>query len=509
MTNIAISSGHGKYVPGAVDILDEHKEAVRVVDKVAEFLKSSGTGVKTFEDTTSKTQNENLNTIVNWHNKQSRDLDVSVHFNCYEHTSKPMGTECLYVTQADLADDVAEAMAKSGGFIDRGPKKRTDLYFLNNTSKPAILLEVCFVDSTADVDLYNKNFDSLCGAIAQSISGQDVAPIPPQPPERVPVSQRPTLRQGDEGSDVLDMQRMIPNFSGEFDGDFGPTTLDNVMRYQRTRGLGTDGICGPETWQALYDHKLPVPPPPRPPSALTAEQEAAITRIANESKIADYNWKDRGVAPTGYTQGMALSFGQSYLRLQGEHPAAVEMAKARTSSDKDVLNLWRAQFDALHMSNERAGDDVLRHLYAFMLGSGMRESSGQYCCGRDQSASNVTSDTCEAGAFQTSYNASNATKPEFDDLMDEYLDGRSIGYIDAWSEGVSCSAADWQNYGSGRGAEFQRLCKEQPAFSAETHALTLRNLCNHYGPVIRFEVELRADAEQMFQAVQDYMDSVA
>jgi len=244
----------------------------------------------------------------------------------------------------------------------------------------------------------------------------------------------------------------------------------------------------------------------QPPGALTAEQQMAVMRIANESDIADYSWPDRGVAPTGYTQGMALSFAQTYKKLKANHPAAVEMAKARTSSDKDVFNEYSDEFEDLDMSNERAGVDALRHLYAFMLGSGMRESSGQHCCGRDQSASNVESDTCEAGAFQTSYNASNASDPQFDNLMDEFLAGLHPGYLDAWSEGVSCSSSDWDNYGSGRGEEFQRLCKEAPAFSAETHGLTLRNLCNHYGPTVRHEVELRADADEMFQAVQDYMD---
>src|SRR5262249_19089433 len=160
------------------------------------------------------------------------------------------------------------------------------------------------------------------------------------------------------------------------------------------------------------------------------------------------------------------------------HPAAIEMAKARTSSDKDVFNVYRDDFNRLAMSNESAGAETLRHLYAFMLGSGMRESSGQHCCGRDQSASNYDSTTCEAGAFQTSYNASGASNPEFDNLMDEYLAGLSPGYLEAWSEDVSCSSEDWANYGSGRGEDFQRLCKNAPAFSAESHGLTLRNLSN-------------------------------
>jgi hypothetical protein len=204
---------------------------------------------------------------------------------------------------------------------------------------------------------------------------------------------------------------------------------------------------------------------------------------------------------------MALSFAQTLKKLLANHPAAVEMAKARTNSDKDVFDVYRDEFDALGMSNERAGVDTLRHLYAFMLGSGMRESSGQHCCGRDQSADNYDSETCESGAFQTSYNASNASNPEFDHLMDEFTAGLHPGYLDAWSEGVSCSSSDWESYGSGRGREFQELCKNQPAFSAETHALTLRNLCNHYGPVIRGEVELVRAADTMFRAVQEYLEA--
>jgi hypothetical protein len=393
---------------------------------------------------------------------------------------------------------------------------------------PAQLIEVCFVNAHGDVNLYQQHFEDICRAITESIGDTVIGTEPPpsgerppgpeEPPERpdwpqwpsrpedIPVEDRPTLRQGDHGDDVLDLQRMLPRFPGEFDGDFGPVTENAVLNYQASRGLEVDGICGQQTWQALYDHKLPIPPPPVPPGALTPEQQEVITRIANGCEIADYSWDDRGVAPTGFTQGMALSFAQTYKKLKAGHPAALEMAKARTNSEKDVFDLWREEFEDLDMPNESAGADALRHLYAFMLGSGMRESSGRHCEGRDQSASNVASDTAEAGAFQTSYNAHTASDPEFDDLMDEYLKGLSPGYEEAWSEGVSCSADDWDCYGSGRGFEFQELCKNAPAFSAESHGLTLRNLCNHYGPVIRFEVELKIEADQMFKLVQDYVE---
>ena len=122
----------------------------------------------TYHDNVSKSQSENLNKIVDFHNSQTRDLDVSVHFNAYQTTDKPMGCECLYVSQATLAKDVVDAICKASGLENRGPKKRTDLFFLNNTNEPAVLIEVCFVDSLADSELYERNFDDICSAISHA-----------------------------------------------------------------------------------------------------------------------------------------------------------------------------------------------------------------------------------------------------------------------------------------------------------------------------------------------------
>jgi N-acetylmuramoyl-L-alanine amidase len=169
--NIVISSGHSKEVRGASCYIDEVDEARRVVDQVVRYLAKLGVDARPFHDDTSSTQSENLEAIVAFHNSHVRDLDVSIHFNAYTETTKPMGCEVLYVTQAELASDLANAMAKYAGFLNRGAKKRTDLYFLNNTEEPAVLVEVCFVDSSADVELYKQNFDVLCRAIAVVASG--------------------------------------------------------------------------------------------------------------------------------------------------------------------------------------------------------------------------------------------------------------------------------------------------------------------------------------------------
>lgn len=179
-SRIVISSGHGKYVRGASGILDEVDEARLVVAQLAKELEQRGIDVVTFNDDVSRSQNENLNRIVDFHNSKARDLDISVHFNAYEQVSKPMGTEVLYVTQSTLAGMLSAAIA-SVGFIDRGPKKRTDLFFLNNTSMPAVLLEVCFVDSEADADIYKAQFDLICDSIADVLGGDEGTITPPAP----------------------------------------------------------------------------------------------------------------------------------------------------------------------------------------------------------------------------------------------------------------------------------------------------------------------------------------
>lgn len=186
--SIVISSGHGKYVRGAAcpaPGLDEVNEARKIVERVAEILRGAGVEIKTYHDDTSHSQNENLDRIVSYHNNQVRTLDCSVHLNAYQQTAKAMGTEVLFLSQHELAGKVSKAMADAGGFINRGAKKSTSLYFLNYTSEDAILLEICFVDLSTDADLYRKNFDAICHSIAESIHGKAIgeAPVKPEPPE--------------------------------------------------------------------------------------------------------------------------------------------------------------------------------------------------------------------------------------------------------------------------------------------------------------------------------------
>lgn len=184
---IAISSGHGKYIRGASGSpvppeLDEVNEARRVVERVADLLRSLDIGVVTFHDDTSHDQSTNLATIVNWHNAQTRELDCSVHFNAYDGNAH--GVEVLYVSQQTLASVMSKAIAEAGPFTNRGAKYRSDLYFLNNTEQPAVLIETCFCDHTGDSGTYATMFEDVCQAIAESLTGRELPEEPP--PEQVP-----------------------------------------------------------------------------------------------------------------------------------------------------------------------------------------------------------------------------------------------------------------------------------------------------------------------------------
>ena len=67
---------------------------------------------------------------------------------------------------------------------------------------------------------------------------------------------RPTLRRGDRGDDVRDLQQLLIDagyLTGNADGIYGSGTVDAVRSFQRGNGLTADGVAGPSTWEALIN----------------------------------------------------------------------------------------------------------------------------------------------------------------------------------------------------------------------------------------------------------------
>jgi peptidoglycan hydrolase-like protein with peptidoglycan-binding domain len=502
---IVMSSGHGKYIRGASGYLDEVDEARRVVETTAAFMREMGVSVKTYHDDVSDDQNENLNRIVDFHNSQTRDLDISVHFNANATTSKPMGTECLYVSQEDLAREMSEAVSTALRLPNRGPKYRDNLFFLNNTEKPAILIEVCFVDSSADAAAYDEYFNDCCEAIAEALSGEN-PPKPPKPDPEPDDDERRMIEEGDEGEDVLGLQRSLGVL--EADGNFGSITDTWVRAFQAACGLSADGKVGDHTWAEIddLDARMREGKPPLP-KALADK----IYTMAQESEMADYSWPDRGVPPQGYIAGMALSFAYAVTRWRADDEAAGIMAHAEGDPDTDALAWYQEEFSRLGMKNNSSGLDTLRHLFVMQTGLGPRESSGKYCEGRDLSADNVEADTAEAGLFQTSWNINNSSDA-IDPMLDDFWDNPN-GFLSVFKEGISATKSNLDSYGSGDGARYQFLSRFCPLFHVMVSAVGMRKLRQHWGPINRREVTLKKEMDDLLMSVQElverYEDSVA
>ena len=331
----------------------------------------------------------------------------------------------------------------------------------------------------------------------QSISNV-IALVWPNEAGPVPPADRRQLSNGMSGSDVESLQESL---GLPADGEFGGITETQVKAFQAAVGLSADGVVGPQTWTAVDGLDLRME---EGSDGIDETETAAIVEMAKKSDIADYEWPGRGYPPPGYIPGMACTYALALKRLQAEVPDAISMAQAVTNSSTDALNVYKAEFANLDMDNSVDGVDTLRHLFVMMIGLGMRESSGKYCEGRDMSASNTSSDTCEAGLFQTSWNI-RSTDPAIPMLMDEYVDDPN-GFLEVFSEDVSPTSNNLSTYGTGQGATYQFLAKFSPAFAALVAGVGMRTRSNHWGPINRKEVTLNPNADKMLKDVETILE---
>lgn len=65
---------------------------------------------------------------------------------------------------------------------------------------------------------------------------------------------RPLLKLGSQGVDVLEVQallQLLGYYDGELDGTYTDNTARAVTEFQKSAGLGQDGILGTSTWSKL------------------------------------------------------------------------------------------------------------------------------------------------------------------------------------------------------------------------------------------------------------------
>lgn len=171
---IGINCGHtldGQPGSGAVGLIRESAETRAVGNALIMSLTKAGHKVYNCTDDYAISTQDNLNKIVEIANKQTLDLFVSIHFN----SGGGKGVEVLTNngTKHTEAVNVCNELNVLG-FVNRGIKDGSKLAVVRRTNAKAMLIEVCFVDTKTDVDLYKHiGADAIAEAIAKAITDEE------------------------------------------------------------------------------------------------------------------------------------------------------------------------------------------------------------------------------------------------------------------------------------------------------------------------------------------------
>ena len=167
--HIALNAGHTltKAGGGACGYLTESIETRKITNAVKRYLAGKGHKVTVVNIDTANTQASYLYLVAKKVNKTNADLFVSIHLNagggqgCETFTWKGIKTP--------QAVGICEELSKLG-FKNRGVKDGSHLYVVSKTTMPAILTEVCFVDSKTDSTLYKSlGVNKIAQAITRGI----------------------------------------------------------------------------------------------------------------------------------------------------------------------------------------------------------------------------------------------------------------------------------------------------------------------------------------------------
>lgn len=166
---IAIDLGHGVGTDrGAVGTIAEETIINDVGSLVINKLKVLGYEVVEVRPAAATSVGNSLEQRTNKANTNNVDLYVSIHANA----GAGVGTEIFTYNRKEFkqAIDVLANIVNLG-FTNRGIKDGSNLYVIKNSKAAAMLIEVCFVDST-DTERYNRiGPEKIANAIVSGLVG--------------------------------------------------------------------------------------------------------------------------------------------------------------------------------------------------------------------------------------------------------------------------------------------------------------------------------------------------
>ena len=168
--SIMLDAGHGGTDPGAVyNGRREKDDTLRLVLAIGQILQNRGVDVE-YTRTTDIYQTPFQKAMEA--NEAGVDYFVSIHRNSFEQDNIVSGVESLVYDLSGIKYRMAEninANLETVGFVNLGVKARPNLVVLKRTKMPAVLVEVGFLNSNTDNQLFDENFNDITLAIADGI----------------------------------------------------------------------------------------------------------------------------------------------------------------------------------------------------------------------------------------------------------------------------------------------------------------------------------------------------
>lgn len=169
---IMLDAGHGGADPGAVyEGRQEKDDTLRLTMAVGKILEDNGVDVE-YTRTTDVFQTPFQKATIA--NQSGADYFISFHRNSSERPNQYTGVETLVYNQSgmkyELAQNILGALGELG-FREIGVKERPGLVVLRRTNMPSVLVEMGFINSEKDNQMFDEKFDEIAQAIASAILG--------------------------------------------------------------------------------------------------------------------------------------------------------------------------------------------------------------------------------------------------------------------------------------------------------------------------------------------------
>jgi N-acetylmuramoyl-L-alanine amidase len=294
MSKFAIDPGHGNVNGslggdgGAVGYLVEQNCALDIATKVIAKLQSLGNTAFNVRPSSASSVSDSLQKRCDA--AANADYLVSIHLNA----GGGKGSEIFAMSTAGnaLASKVLNELVALG-FVNRGVKDGSGLYVIRHSNPVAILIEVCFVDTQTDANLYNQlGAEVIANAIVKGVTGQTVSSAATSTPSTVKTSDaikalqydlnidynakltltgiadqstiaalngiQNIIAKGHKSSVVKWIQQKLIGYGylakGKDTGIYDEATFQAVTNMQKNWGRPTDGVLHIETWDIFLNN---------------------------------------------------------------------------------------------------------------------------------------------------------------------------------------------------------------------------------------------------------------